>query len=160
MAKTKLDDPRRDSVAHDMYMAEEDFLVSVQSILQKLLNDRDLRYRDLARRLGVTEARISQMFGDTATNLTIRSIAKIFHLLGETPVLLSKDELRQRLAEMHSTGAEAQGRWSVNGADEPYLVVGETADLVDEEIRERPQPKPTPRDWAQAEAAAGQRWVA
>jgi len=158
MAKTKLDDPRRDSAAHDMYMAEEEFLVSVQSILQKLLNDRDLRYRDLARRLGVTEARVSQMFGDTATNLTIRTIAKIFHLLGETPVLVSKDELRRQLTEVDSTGGQA--RWSVNGADEPYLVVEETADLVHEEIRERPQPKPTPRDWAQAEATAGQRRVA
>ena len=162
MARAKLDDPRRDGGAHDLHMAEEEFLLSVQTILQKLLNDRDLRYRDLAKRLGVTEARVSQMFGDTAANLTIRSIARVFHLMGESPVLLSREELRRRLAEARGAGSEAQPRWSVSGANDGHLVVEDTAELVDENAvaRDRPQPKPSARDWAIAEAAAGQRRAA
>lgn len=162
MAKVKQDDPRRDSGAHDALLAEDRFLLSVQSTIQKLLNDRGIRYRDLAKRMGVSEARVSQMFGDTATNLTIRSIAKILHLLGDAPVLLSKEQLRRQLAEARGAGGAAQARWSVDAGDHRYLAVEQSAELIDaaESVKDAPQPKPTDRDWALAEVAADQRRVA
>ena len=64
--------------------AEAAFILLAQTEMQKIMNRKGLRYRDLARRMGVTEARVSQMFGDTATNLTIKTVARVFHQLGET----------------------------------------------------------------------------
>lgn len=98
-------------------LAEERFLLLAQTEIQKLLNQKKLRYRDLSKRLGVSEARVSQMFGDEAANLTIRTIARIFHQLGETPVLISRREL-DRTLEGRSVGVE-------DDADADWLLLAE-----------------------------------
>ena len=82
----------RAQLVREDVLFEEAFLLQVQCCIQELLNDKRLKYRDLSKRLGVSEARVSQMFGDDASNLTIRTIARIFYQLGEKPVLLSQRE--------------------------------------------------------------------
>lgn len=74
-------------------LAEERLLLMAQTAIQRQLDSRGMRYRDLARLLEVSEARVSQMLGDDALNLTIRTIAKVFHRLGEKAVLTSEREL-------------------------------------------------------------------
>lgn len=92
-----------DPLFEELGLAEERFLLMVQTGIQKLLNGKDLRYRDLAQRLGVSEARVSQMFGDDAANLTIRTVARIYHHLGEQPAILTQREYSTLTGELEAT---------------------------------------------------------
>ncbi|WP_170216377.1 helix-turn-helix domain-containing protein [Allostella humosa] len=67
--------------------AEEALIADVQFAIHNLLEIKDLKPVDLARILGITEPRVSQIFRDEPTNLTLRTIARIFHALGEVPQL-------------------------------------------------------------------------
>lgn len=109
-------------------LAEERFLLLAQTEIQKLLNSKKLRYRDLSKRLGVSEARISQMFGDEASNLTIRTIARVFHQLDETPILIAKREFERLLAGRPAIEADDDIDWLVLPDDvEAFAVVNARA---------------------------------
>jgi DNA-binding Xre family transcriptional regulator len=141
----------------EIVLAEERFLLQTQSAIQKLLNDKDIKYRDLANRLKVSEARISQMFGDEASNLTLRTIAKIFYHLNEMPLVHSQREFDRAIAEAKGTALSAS-QWRVRAAPND-LMVGDDIDLVDdiEDSRERGRASSTTFQWAQADAARERR---
>lgn len=63
--------------------AQERMVVDVQCSIQKLLNHRGWTQKDLAEALGVSESTVSQLFSDDARNLTLRRLAKIFHVLDD-----------------------------------------------------------------------------
>lgn len=108
---------KRDGLDCDNRLVEEKFLFAAQADIQKLLNEKKLRYRDLSKRLGVSEARVSQMFGDEA-NLTIRTIARIYHCLGETPVLTTRATLDHALgARGVDSDGEPEGDWELLASD-------------------------------------------
>jgi transcriptional regulator with XRE-family HTH domain len=65
--------------------AEEAFVVDVQSFLQELMEEKGLTRSQLAEAMGVSRARISQIFSDECKNFTVRLLAKAVHALGETP---------------------------------------------------------------------------
>lgn len=65
----------------DAIIAAESFVADVQFRIQTLLNDRAMKRAELARRLNVSEARVSHLFSAEAQNLTLRTLAKIFHAL-------------------------------------------------------------------------------
>ena len=67
----------------ELISAEETLIADVQVAIHNLMLDRGVSRADLARALGVSDARVSQMFSDAAPNLTLRTIARIFHVLGE-----------------------------------------------------------------------------
>ena len=69
--------------AEEAVFAEEAFRVDVQVAIHELMEEKGVSQRELANRLGVSEARVSQIFSD-ACNITIRRLARIFHALGET----------------------------------------------------------------------------
>ena len=142
----------RDPTELEASLAEERFLLAAQVEIQRLLNEKGLRYKDLAHRLGVSEARVSQLFGDDANNLTIRTIAKIFHKLGETPKLMTERALHKRLSEA-SGEAVPSGGWIVTASAEAFDVgMGpEFVQALDEStVRTR---RPSGLDWAHAEGA-------
>lgn len=87
--------------------AEERFVVDVQHRIQTLLNDRGMTYANLASDLNVSGARVSQMFGDEASNLTLRTVARIFHALGEECEITSPrlEELGKARKETPRAGA-------------------------------------------------------
>jgi DNA-binding Xre family transcriptional regulator len=95
--------------------AEAEFILAVQSEIQKILNSKGLRARDLSKRLRVTEARISQMFGDQAKNLTLRSIARIFYHLGETPHISTHSEYERALRGVQEDNCTGDAGWTVHG---------------------------------------------
>jgi transcriptional regulator with XRE-family HTH domain len=77
---------------------EESFVVDVQSYLQELMNLRGVNRSELAGAMGVSRGRISQIFSDECTNLTVRLLARAAHALGEEPQISSTsvDTLRGR----------------------------------------------------------------
>ncbi|WP_029934556.1 helix-turn-helix domain-containing protein [Sphingomonas sp. UNC305MFCol5.2] len=68
--------------SYEVIKAQEDLIVDVQTGIARALRERGLKQIDLAERLGVSQARVSQMFGDGAHNLTLRTLAKIYYVLG------------------------------------------------------------------------------
>lgn len=63
--------------------AEEAFVVDVQSFLHQLMIDKGFSRSQLADAMGVSRARISQLFSDECKNFTIRLLARAVHALGE-----------------------------------------------------------------------------
>lgn len=96
-------------------IAEAEFIVAVQSEIQRVMNEKGLRARDLSKRLNVSEARISQMFGDQAKNLTIRTIAKLFYHLGDNPVITTQCQLERMVALARGDELSSEQQWTVSG---------------------------------------------
>jgi transcriptional regulator with XRE-family HTH domain len=151
-------DSTRDPASREERLVQERFLLLAQTEIQRLLNDKGLKYRDLALRLRVSEARVSQMFGDEAANLTIRTIARIFHTLEESPVLMSERAFKARLAEARGV---TEGAWRLAGVNE-HMSVSATTEIVEDIAipREVVRSNASKRDWALADAAAQLRRVA
>ena len=63
--------------------AGDDLIVDVQFAIHNLLEAKEMSRADLARALDISEARVSQIFSDNPKNLTLRTVANIFHAMGE-----------------------------------------------------------------------------
>lgn len=90
--------------SEDVIAAEERFLFDVQHSMQWLLNDCGMSRSELADAIGVSEPRVSQMFGHRGANLTLRTVGRIFHILGEECEVTSP-----RLEELK---AETRRKWT------------------------------------------------
>jgi transcriptional regulator with XRE-family HTH domain len=72
------------TIPSDEFLFAEDALISnAQFVVHNLMANRGMTRADLARKLGVSDARVSQMFSDSAPNLTLKTLAHIFCVLGE-----------------------------------------------------------------------------
>lgn len=127
---------------------EEAFLLMAQTRIQKLLNEKQLRYRDLSKRLGVSEARVSQMMGDEASNLTIRTIARIYRQLGEEPVIMSRREL-DFAASGGGASSACDGTWTMTSADTTAFEVARVRLVDDDAAVADPRPSRA-SDWIDA----------
>lgn len=136
----------------DDRLFEEEFLLACQCEIQRLLNDKQLRYRDLAKRLKVSEARVSQMLGDEAANLTIRTVARIFERLGEAPVLITRREYDRLSAGRERWDGPAERAWTMVAGDVSRFAVA-CVQLVDEGDGHTPADGRLSRssDWLRAE---------
>lgn len=145
-----MNDARTDA-GREERLAEERALYMTQTAIQRQLNRQGLRYRDLARRLEVSEARVSQLLGDDALNLTVRTVARIFHRLGEQVVVLPQRELDELLGE-RAVGDD-QSAWVFAAAGEEIYAGQETTEIVVASGTRRIGAAEW-RDWADAEAAS------
>jgi len=73
---------------------EEDFatealVFSTQVALQKAMNRKGVGKKELSERLGISPARVSQIFSSNGPNLTLKTIARIAHAIGEDFELIS-----------------------------------------------------------------------
>ncbi|WP_347139205.1 helix-turn-helix transcriptional regulator [Paracoccus sp. SSK6] len=75
----------------------QSLLLSVQFALQKAMIEGGVSKKDLSERLGVSLARVSQILSDTNANLTIKTIGRICHALGEEFELVRKAEYKNLL---------------------------------------------------------------
>lgn len=75
--------------------AEEDFVVEAQTFLHSLMEEKGVSRSDLARAMGVSRARVTQIFSDECKNFTVRLLARATHALGETPKLGRKSDRKQ-----------------------------------------------------------------
>lgn len=69
---------------------EELFVSEIQSYLASLLEREGMNRADLARLLGVSRARVTQIFSDDCPNLTVRTLARLFFALGEEVTVCSR----------------------------------------------------------------------
>ena len=76
--------------------AIEALVFSVQVSLQKAMNKNGVSNKKLAERLGMSAARVSQIFSTKGPNLTVKTIAKIIHALGEEFEFVSKAEQHRK----------------------------------------------------------------
>lgn len=146
----------RDGLACDDRLVEEKFLIAAQAQIQHMLNAKKLRYRDLSKRLGVSEARVSQMFADEA-NLTIRTIARIYHVLGETPVLTSRSDFDAALSLCPPASCgNGEGDWALLAVDFENFEVANAHALSEPDIVYGSR-APKNREWADAAPAMRRR---
>lgn len=69
--------------------ALETLKLSVQIAIQKSMHDNCVTQKELAGRIGVSPARVSQLLSGTGVNLTLKTIVKIADALGEEFELIS-----------------------------------------------------------------------
>lgn len=67
--------------------AEEAFVVDAQAFLQEMMEEKGISRAQLASAMGVSRARVSQLFSSECKNFTIRLLARAFFALGETAEL-------------------------------------------------------------------------
>lgn len=72
--------------------AIEALVFSIQIALQRAMNRKGVSNKDLAERLGMSPARVSQIFSTNGPNLTLRTIARVAHALGEDFEFISKED--------------------------------------------------------------------
>lgn len=63
--------------------AEENLLIDFQFLIQELMVTKNISRTELSERSGLSAARLSQIFNSEA-NPTVKTMARIFHALGET----------------------------------------------------------------------------
>lgn len=73
----------------------EALAMSVQFALQKAMNESRTSQKQLAERLGVSPARISQILAHDSGNLTLRTIGRIADALGEEFELFSLKDINE-----------------------------------------------------------------
>ena len=83
--------------AEAMLLAQEDFVAEIQALVHDMMERKSVSRAELAKRLGVSKPRVTQFFSGDGSNLTARTIARIFHALDEKPELAC--EWTRRAAE-------------------------------------------------------------
>lgn len=67
---------------YEALVAENSFVSSIQLAIESALEAHEMSQVELARRLGVSEARVSQILSSNGKNLQARTVARIAHALG------------------------------------------------------------------------------
>lgn len=100
--------------------AEEAFVVEVQSFLQTVMDEKGINKSTLAKSMGVSKARVSQMFSSEVKNFTIRLLAKALYAMGEKAELtcgayreVEARRLRERVIDAASRGENVAICWEV-----------------------------------------------
>lgn len=75
---------RENTITFDerMIEAEEDLVIDAQFLIQRLMNEHGLTRAEVARRAGISKARLTQLLRPEA-NPTLRTIARIVYAIGE-----------------------------------------------------------------------------
>ena len=89
--KTNLETLRRSPV-----FAEEALVVEIQSLMETVMHEKNFTRAQLAEAMGVSRARISQMFSSDAKNFTFRLLARALHAMGEQAEVGCQGHRRQR----------------------------------------------------------------
>jgi transcriptional regulator with XRE-family HTH domain len=85
--------------------AIEALVFSTQVALQKAMNQKGGGNKELSERLGMSPARVSQIFSANGPNLTLKTIARIAHALGEDFEFIRKEDAKaQALPEETAKG--------------------------------------------------------
>lgn len=111
---------------HDAVFAEEAFIVDAQLFLHNLMEEKGFSRAALAKAMGVSRARISQVFSDECKNFTMRLFARAVHALDEKPRLMC-DHFERQLEQAAARQRDA----SIDSADNVVPFWGEMVDDAD-----------------------------
>lgn len=101
-----------DDATYEVVLAQEALVLDAQMAIQRVLNEKKVSQRQLAALLGVGESYISQMMGDTARNLTLKTIAKVMHALGESALVTTEAFAKGFIEPVRPYNADAEfGPW-------------------------------------------------
>lgn len=89
---------------YEIQLAEENAVASVQAMVIRLLDAKQITRTALAERMGVSAAHVSQILGDNPQNLSVKKAARVFHALGEELVFSCAgiEELDLKANQRHS----------------------------------------------------------
>ena len=96
--------------------AEERLVYEVQKAVRGLLKRKGVKAAELARLLGVSEARVNQMLGGEAKNLTLRTLARIHHVLGSRCACWLRMRPRSSEARLRGSRSSRPARYDPSGA--------------------------------------------
>jgi transcriptional regulator with XRE-family HTH domain len=83
--------------------ALEALVVSIQVALHKAMKKHGVSNKELAGRLGMSSARVSQIFSDKGPNMTLKTIAKIQSALDEEfEFILKSDRSNKRISKQEN----------------------------------------------------------
>jgi len=120
--------------------AQQDLIVEVQYVLEAVLRDKKITRRELAARLGKSEATISRAL-DGDSNLTLKSIADIATALGDTFQVSSRHFERMKASRHVSSMYCTEPMFVMGGANMwENLGVGMIAALRDFSVDARSIP--------------------
>ncbi len=91
--------------------AEEAFVIDAQAVLHGLMEDKGMSRADLAAAMGVSRARVTQLFSSECKNFTVRLLARAFFAVGETPELTCEHLRKQERRSMRQMIVPLDG-WS------------------------------------------------
>lgn len=69
---------------YDLIVAEEELIADAQVYLHELMKAQNVSKSELAKKLGVSKAAVSQLFSPDAPNLTLRKLARVAATLGNS----------------------------------------------------------------------------
>lgn len=98
-----------DARNYEMMVAEEELILHAQMLIKRAMREQKVSQKVLAERLGVGASYVSQMLGSSARNLTLRTIARVMHVLDQKATVVideyavQVDELSESAAEMVSS---------------------------------------------------------
>jgi transcriptional regulator with XRE-family HTH domain len=115
--------------------ALEDLVLSIQLTLQKSMEEQKISKTELARRIGVSKSRVSQILGDGSKNVNLKTVARIAVALREEfEFVPRRDSERYQsmgqagLREMDRALSSLQNsRWRDASANENRVPVGVAA---------------------------------
>ncbi len=116
-----------DTRAGQEALAIEDLVFNIQLKIHQTLKDNDISQRELAERIGVSPPRVSQWLSRRGANLTLKTLARIFHALDdavcvERKSVLEKEKARpQRKRELLIVAnglADQKSRWIQRGSND------------------------------------------
>lgn len=86
---------RRTPADEQRARAEDELCVDVQMLISEVMVDLGVTQRELAKRLGVSEARVAQFFVP-GWNMTVRTVASVLHALGQRVVITADERDRRK----------------------------------------------------------------
>lgn len=83
MKSNRMDNATQTAEAdYELLLVEEELILEAQMLIQRAINEASITQKELADLLDVRPSYVSQMLGDSARNLTLRTIARVLHALG------------------------------------------------------------------------------
>jgi transcriptional regulator with XRE-family HTH domain len=81
---------------YDVLLAENGFITDIQLAIETVMSVKGISQAELAKRMGISDARVSQILSDNGANLEARTIARIGHALGMRTVVGFLNKFSQR----------------------------------------------------------------
>lgn len=88
-------EPQNDAEKEDF--ALEDLVLSIQISIQKTMERKGVTKKDLADRMGLSKARVSQILSAGPNNVTLRTVAKVAVALDEDFEFVSREQATRLL---------------------------------------------------------------